>query len=292
MTVTFDVVFIQILHGLTLAMMYVLLASGLSIIFGLMRVLNFAHGSLYMLGAYFGFTIISWTGSFWLALIVAPFLVGIVGACIEIFTIRPLYGRNHVYVIILTMALGMIFDELVQIIWGPEYYSIITPSILAQNISIFSQPYPLYRIFVLLLGICLVFLLWLGLNKTRLGLIVRAGSVDAKMVAALGINISKIFTFTFAAGSFFAAIAGIIMGPFLTLFPGMGLDIIIISIVIVIIGGLGSYTGAVLGALLIAEFQSLSFLISSELSNIVIYLIMFIILLIRPHGILGKAETG
>ena len=291
MSLTFDAVFIQILHGLTLAMMYILLASGLSIIFGLMRVLNFAHGSLYMLGAYFGFTIISWTGSFWLALLIAPFLVAIVGVGMEIITIRPLYGRNPIYVIILTMALSMIFDELVHIAWGPDYFSIITPPVLAKNIHILGQSYPLYRIFVLLLGICLVILLWLGLNKTKLGLIVRAGSVDAKMVAALGINISKIFTITFAAGSFFAAMAGIIMGPFLSLFPGMGLDIIIISIVIVIIGGLGSFTGAVLGALLIAEVQSLSFLISSELSNIAIYFVMFILLLIRPHGILGKAET-
>jgi len=290
-SLTFDAVFIQILHGLTLAMMYILLASGLSIIFGLMRVLNFAHGSLYMLGAYFGFTIISWTGSFWLALLIAPFLVAIVGVGMEIITIRPLYGRNPIYVIILTMALSMIFDELVHIAWGPDYFSIITPPVLAKNIHILGQSYPLYRIFVLLLGICLVILLWLGLNKTKLGLIVRAGSVDAKMVAALGINISKIFTITFAAGSFFAAMAGIIMGPFLSLFPGMGLDIIIISIVIVIIGGLGSFTGAVLGALLIAEVQSLSFLISSELSNIAIYFVMFILLLIRPHGILGKAET-
>ena len=273
-------------------MMYILLASGLSIIFGLMRVLNFAHGSLYMLGAYFGFTIISWTGSFWLALLIAPFLVAIVGVGMEIITIRPLYGREHIYVIILTMALSMIFDELVHIIWGPDYFSIITPPVLAKNIQILGQSYPLYRVFVLLLGIGLVILLWLGLNKTKLGLIVRAGSVDAKMVAALGINISKIFTITFAAGSLFAAMAGIIMGPFLSLFPGMGLDIIIISIVIVIIGGLGSFTGAVLGALLIAEVQSLSFLISSELSNIAIYFVMFILLLIRPHGILGKAETG
>ena len=292
MSVTFDTVLIQMLHGLTLAMMYILLASGLSIIFGLMRVLNFAHGSLYMLGAYFGFTIISWTGSFWLALIVAPFLVAIVGVAMEIITIRPLYGRNHIYMIILTMALSMIFDELVHIAWGPDYFSITTPPVLAKNIHILGQSYPLYRIFVLFVGLCLVVLLWLGLNKTKLGLIVRAGSVDAKMVAALGINISKIFTLTFAAGSFFSAMAGIIMGPFLSLYPGMGLDIIIISIVIVIIGGLGSFTGAVLGALLIAQVQSLSFLISSELSNIVIYLVMFIILLIRPHGILGKTEMG
>lgn len=272
--------------------MYILLASGLSIIFGLMRVLNFAHGSLYMLGAYFGFTVISWTGNFWLALLTAPFGVAIVGIATEIITIRPLYERDHIYVIILTMALSMIFDELVHIIWGPHIYSIITPPILAKNIDIIGQSYPLYRIFVLLLGVCLVTLLWLGLNKTKLGLIVRAGSVDPKMVSALGINISRIFTLTFAAGSFFAAVAGIIMGPFLSLFPGMGLDIIIIAIVIVIIGGLGSFTGAVLGALLIAEVQSLSFLITAEISNVAIYVVMFLTLLIRPHGILGKAEKS
>jgi branched-chain amino acid transport system permease protein len=272
--------------------MYILLASGLSIIFGLMRVLNFAHGSLYMVGAYFGFTVISWTGNFWLALITAPFAVAVVGIAMEIITIRPLYERPHIYVIILTMALSMVFDELVHIVWGPHFYSIVTPSVFAKNIEILGQTYPLYRVFVLSFGVCLVILLWLGLNKTKLGLIVRAGSVDSKIVSALGINISRIFTITFAVGSLFAAVAGIIMGPFMSLFPGMGLEIIIISIVIVIIGGLGSFTGAVLGALLIAQVQSLSFLISAEMSNVAIYFVMFLLLLVRPHGILGKAEMG
>ena len=159
------------------------------------------------MGAYFGFTVITWTGNFWLALITAPFAVAIVGIVTEIITFRPLYERPHIYVIILTMALSMVFDELVHIIWGPHFYSIVTPSIFAKNIEIIGQSYPLYRVFVLLFGACLVILLWLGLNKTKLGMIVRAGSVDAKMVGALGINISKIFTITFAAGSFFAAVA-------------------------------------------------------------------------------------
>jgi branched-chain amino acid transport system permease protein len=282
--------FAQLLNGLTLGVMYVLIASGLSLIFGLMDIINFAHGSLYMFGAYFGVTLYKLTGSFWLALAVAPLIAGAFGMLLELFTFRPLYGRSPLYHILLTFGLVLILTNAAEIIWGKGYQLFPRPAELSGLAAFLGISYPKYKLFVLGVGVAVTALFWLMLKKTRFGLIIRAGTHDREITSAFGIDISKYFTLVFGFGVAMAAAAGVVLGPILSVNPQMGDNIIITAFVVVVVGGLGSLPGAVLGGLLIGVLESFSKILFPASTGALMYVVMALVLLLRPQGLLGTEE--
>lgn len=283
----------QILNGLTLGMILILIATGLTLIFGMMEVVNFAHGAFYMLGAYFGLTLAQTTGSFWsfwVALLVAPVLVGGTSLLVEQIGIKPLRGRDPLYHLLLTFGIALILRKVVEIFWGPDIHSLPTPELLRGPIQLFGVYYPKYRLFVLLFSAAVVALVGWFLQRTKYGIIIRAGTHDAEMVDALGINISRIFTGVFVFGSVLAAIAGVVVGPLGSVQPGMGMDVIINAFIVVIIGGLGSFKGAVIGGLVLGLAQVLGVLFIPSFADAAIYIVVVLVLLFKPTGLLGEAE--
>src|SRR5213076_2875843 len=238
----------QVFTGLVLGMILVLLAIGLSLIFGLMTVVNFAHGSLYMLGAYLGYLLIGYTKSFWLALVVAPLLVGAFGLGIERFLVRRLYGRSIDDPLLLTFGLSLVMVETVRLIWGKIGLTLDPPRELAGAVNLGFTYFPLYRLFVIGVTIVVLVALFLFLEKTNVGLIIRAGSRDPLMVKALGFDI----------GTALAGLAGILAGPMRGVYAEMGVTIIIESFVVVVVGGMGSLVGAIVAGIAIGEVVSLT----------------------------------
>lgn len=281
----------QILNGLTIGMVLILIAAGLTLIFGMMEVVNFAHGSLYMLGAYLGLSLVAWTGNFWIALLVAPPLVGIVGFLIERFNIRPLYGRGPLYHLLLTFGVGLVIREVVYVLWGPSVHSIAPPAILSGVLKLGEISYPIYRLFVLFFSASMVVMIWLLLRRSNFGLIIRAGTYDREMVDALGIDVSRIFTMVFVFGSVLAAVAGVVVAPMRSVHPEMGIEVIIDAFIAVIIGGMGSFPGAVVGALALGLAEVLGILFIPSFAKAAIYIVVVIILLTRPAGLFGE-EMG
>jgi len=279
-----------ILHGLTLGMVLMLVAGGLTIIFGMLEVLNFAHGSLYMLGAYFGFTTVLLTGSFWLALLIAPIAVGVVGFIIEFFSLRPLYGRPPLHHLLLTFGISLIVQNTIKFIWGNDIYSIEMPEFLAGATNLFGVYYPTYRLFVLIFSVVLAIVIWLLISKTRWGVVVRAGTEDIETLEAHGIDTRKVFTFVFVAGAAFAAVGGVVVAPMRTVYPQMGVDIIIDAFIVVIVGGLGSIRGAVIGALIIGQAIQLGAVFLTGFADASIYIVMAVILLFRPSGLVPETQ--
>lgn len=283
---------VQLLNGLSLGGIYVLMAIGLSLIFGMMNVVNFAHGSLWMIGAYLTFAVLSAgslpLGTFWLALIVGPLVVGAVGAGMEYTTFRPLYGRNPLYHILLTFGFTLIFADVVEYLWGVGFHSVRPPSILVGAITIGPMYYPKYRLFVLVAALVLSGAVWAMLRYTSFGLVIRAGSQNRLMSRSLGINVSAYYTAVFALGAGLAGIAGVLSAPLFPIVPSMWTRAIIIAFIVVIVGGLGSFRGAVVAGLLIGVVESLGATYVPELSGYLIYILMFGVLLFRPNGIFGR----
>jgi len=277
-----------ILHGLTMSMVLMLVAGGLTVIFGMMDVLNFAHGSLYMLGAYAGYTLATATGSFWLALLLAPVAVGIVGFVIEYFSLRPLYGRPPLHHLLLTFGLSLITQNAIKFIWGNDIYSVEPPEFLSGAISIFDIYYPKYRFFVLAFSAGLAVLVWYLITRTRYGVVVRAGTEDIETLEAHGIDTRKVFTAVFVVCSALAAVGGVTVAPMRTVYPQMGLDIIIDAFIVVIVGGLGSIRGAVIGALIIGQAIQLGAVFLTGFGDVAIYIVMAAILLLRPQGLIPE----
>lgn len=282
--------FAQLLNGLTLGVMYVIIASGLSLIFGMMDVINFAHGALYMLGAYFGLTFYKLTGSFWVSLAIAPLIVGLIGMLLEFSSLRPLYGRSPLYHILLTFGLVLIITNAAEIAWGKAYHLFPRPEVFKGTAHFLGIYYPEYRLFVLLVGVAMILFFWAILKKTRFGLIIRAGTHDREITSAFGIDISRYFTLVFGFGVAMAAIAGVVMAPILSVHPEMGNGIIITAFIVVVVGGLGSLPGAVLGGLLVGLLESFSKILFPALTGAIIYILMAVILLVRPQGLLGGEE--
>lgn len=280
------------LNGLALGMLLLLVAAGLSLIFGLMGVVNFAHGSLYMIGAYVGLAVFDRTGVFVLALLVAPFIVAAIGVLMEYTSLRRLYGRDPLYQILLTFGIALILDELVVLIWGPNAISFGTPALLGGSLSIAGANFPRYRIVVIGLGAVVAAAVYLFLERTRYGLVVRAGTNNRTMVEATGINVKRAFTVMFAVGAGMAAVGGVAAGPMLSVYPGMSLEMIIQAFVVVVIGGLGSFRGSVLGALLAGMVQAFGNFYIPSFSSILIFALMVVVLLVRPGGLLGDPEAG
>lgn len=279
------------LNGIAIGMLLLLVASGLSLIFGLMGVVNFAHGSLYMFGAYFGLVLFDRTGVFVVALLVAPFLVAGIGVLMEYLTLRPLYGRDPLYQILLTFGIALILDEVVILVWGPNALNFAGPSWLTGVFSVAGAALPIYRVFVICLGAVVAVGLYLFLQRTRYGLVVRAGTANRTMVEANGINVKRAFTIMFAVGAGMAAVGGVVAGPMLSVYPAMGLDMVIEAFVVVVIGGLGSFRGSVVGALLAGLAQAFGSFYVPSFSSIIIFTLMIVVLLVRPSGLFGDPEV-
>lgn len=280
------------LLGLQLGMTLALIAAGLTLIFGMLDVINFAHGALYMLGAYFGTVIAGQFGSFWLALLIAPLMVGLVGAAIEILSLRPLYDRNPLYHILLTFGFAIMIQGTVTHIWGGQSRLIPTPDILSGSVAIGPINYPIYWLFVLAVSTLLIGLVWFAIERSDLGILMRASAHDTEMVDALGIDVSKVFTSVFVFGAVLAGVAGVLLGGSRSVHPGMGFGVIIEAFVIVVIGGLGSFRGAVYAALLIGLVTAYGALIAPTLTELFLFAIMAIVLMIKPSGLFGSTEAA
>jgi branched-chain amino acid transport system permease protein len=279
----------QLFTGLVLGGIFVLLAVGLSLIFGLMTVVNFAHGSLYMLGAYFGFFVLGLTGSFWAALAGAPLLVGVVGVGVERFLIRRLYGRSVDDPLLLTFGLSLVLVETVRLIWGKIGLTLDPPRALAGAVNLGFMTFPVYRLFVISLTVLVLLGLWLFLERTNVGLVIRAGSRDPLMVRALGIDLGRIWLLVFGIGTALAGLAGILAGPMRGVYAEMGVTIIIESFVVVVVGGMGSLLGAIVAGILIGEVVSLTTFFAPKLAEIMVFVVMAVVLLVRPSGLFGEA---
>ena len=277
----------QLLHGLVFGAALGLLALGLTVIFGLLGVMNFAHGELYMLGAYAGIVAIGVTQSFWVALIVAPLAVGVVGAVTEVLTLRPLYRREPLYGLILTFGLALVFREAVRQIWGGDMRRILPP--FTGSTPLLGMTYPNYRLFLLAAASVLLLVIWLFFTRTRAGIIVRAAVQDAEMLDGLGVNVRRVFTLTFAGSAALAALAGLLMAPEFTVYPQMGVEFILLAFIVVILGGMGSLGGSVVAAFVIGIAQSLfSLWMNPQRVAIAIFGIMIVVLVVRPRGFFGR----
>ena len=280
----------QLFTGLSLGMLYVLLALGLSIVFGLLTVVNFAHGAMFMWGAYAGVSTLAITGNFWLALIAAPLIMGLYGLAVEKVLIRPLYGRDINYPLLLTFGLQFIMIEIVRIFWGTSDYPFAAPESLSMPLNVLDVFFfPSYRLFVIALTLVICIVLWFFLEKTNLGLIIRAGTRDPLMVRALGIDMSRIWWVVFGIGSALAGLAGILAAPIRSVFPEMGVAMLVECFVVVVVGGMGSLKGAILAGIIMGEASALTTLFYPQMADIVIFLVMAVVLLIRPSGLFGKA---
>ena len=279
----------QVFTGLVLGMIFVLLAIGLSLIFGLLTVVNFAHGSLYMLGAYFGVFVFGVTRNFWLSLIVAPLMVGTVGLLIERFLIRRLYGRSPDDPLLLTFGLSLIIVEAVRIIWGKIGLTIDPPKALSTAVNLGFMNFPAYRLFVIAVTVAVLVAIWLFLERTNVGLIIRAGSRDPLMVRALGIDLSRIWLLVFGIGTGLAGLAGILAGPMRGVYAEMGVTMVIESFVVIVVGGMGSLVGAVVAGLLMGQVVGLTTYFAPALAEIMVFVAMAVVLLVRPSGLFGEA---
>lgn len=290
MTIDTTGLLLQVMNGLALGVLYMLLASGLSVIFGITDILNFAHGALYTLGAYLAFTIIDATGSFIVALFLAPVGVAVIAAAIERSSLHYIYDRGPLYHVLLTFGLVLMITDAVQFVWGRGQQLISTPEILTGAVDFGVFLYPKYRVFTIVAGTAIMLGTIALFRYTRFGLIVRAGAQDQKAVQLMGINMSRYFTLVFAFGSFLAAIAGVLATPFLNVNPSMGESILLISFIVVVIGGLGSVVGSIIAALIIGMVETLGAVFFPQLSGFLVYLLMFGVLVVRPQGILGSYE--
>jgi branched-chain amino acid transport system permease protein len=276
-----------ILNGIALGMIYFLIAIGLTIIFGMMGVINFAHGALYAIGAYIAYTITSLVGNFWISLVFAPIVLFGIGVG-EYFLLRRLQGVDPVYQLLLTFGLALIIQEVVIVIWGTVGKPLSIPPIFRGMIDFGLFTYPKYRIFLIFFTGILAFFIWLAIMKTKLGAMIRAGTEDSEMVSCVGINISRLFILVFGIGASTAGIAGVMAAPIVGVEPFMGMSILIISFVVVVVGGLGSYAGAILGGLLIGIIQSIFILLLPAAAAVTVFAFMAIILIVKPQGLLGK----
>ncbi len=282
-----SLLFSQTLNGVATGMLYALMGIGLSIVTGVLNIPNFAHGAMFALGAYLLFSTIKVVGSFWLALVLAPLGVVVLGLVVEYAGIRPLYRAGHDYQLLLTFGLSLIVTEGIIVIWGPIGMSQLPPAALRGGVDLGITIYPKYRLFVMVMAGLLVAGAWLFFEKTRYGAIMRAGIEDKEMVALLGIDVHRLFTAAFGLGAYLAGIAGALTAPIRGLNPLMGVDMLGIAFVVVALGGLGNLPGAIVAGVLVGVAQSLVALVWPEASVAVIFAVMAAVLLVRPQGLFG-----
>jgi branched-chain amino acid transport system permease protein len=280
----------QGMHGLAYGMVLFLVASGLTLIFGMMGVLNMAHAAFFMLSAYFCYQITIWTGSFWLALLAGPIATGLLGMLVEKFLLRKMHALGHVAELIMTTGVMFVILGGIKFIWGTEFLYVTPPKILNWSANIGGMIYPVYRLFVMVLTAIVLALMAVIIYKTRLGMVVRAAVSNSAMVNALGINVPRLFMFVFGAGSFLAGVAGVTIAPVLSVFPGladqMGMD----AFIVVVVGGFGSLGGAFLVAMIIGLISSYGVQFLSQLAPVLTFAFMAVVLAIRPMGFFGERE--
>jgi branched-chain amino acid transport system permease protein len=289
---------IQLLNAVQYGLLLFLVASGLTLIFGIMGIINLAHGSFYMIGAYLAWSLTGQIGNFWLALVAGVALSVLLGMFLEWLLIRRLYQRDHLYQVLLTYGLILIFEELRSLIWGDDVHGVAVPAILSASIQLTETlSYPVYRLGISAVCVLLAVLLYVLIQHSRLGMMIRAGAANREMTESLGIDIRMVYRLVFALGVALAAFAGMIAAPVSSVFPGMGGQVLIICFVVVVIGGIGSVKGAMVAALLIgmvdtfgkvAELEIGGVKLLPELAGMSVYVLMAIILLWRPEGLFGK----
>jgi branched-chain amino acid transport system permease protein len=280
---------LQIINGIGIGMLYFLMAVGLSIVFGLLGFVNFAHGAFFLLGAYVCFELTQSGLDFWWTLLLAPLLVGVFAWLAEKTLLMHIYSLPHEFHIVFTVGLALVLQEAVILKWGVIGHNIPVPALLQGVFIMGDFIYPMYRLFVIAVTVVMALLLWWLLEGTRLGAIVRAGSESSEMVALLGLNISRIFSLVFALGAMTAALAGVLAAPIRGVEPFMGIEALGIAFVAVVIGGMGSFWGALAGGLLVGIVQSLMSTIWPEGARLMIYVAMAAVMLLRPNGLFGRS---
>jgi branched-chain amino acid transport system permease protein len=287
--VTFDLFLLQLITGLALGSIYVLVALGVSLIFGLLTIVNFAHGQFFMLGAYVGAFVLGVTGNFWLALAVAPLAVSAIGMICERFLIRPLYGRGIDYPLLLTYGVGLILLDTVRIIAGTEGIPFSTPEVLSGAADLGRFFFPKYRIFLITVAAVVILALWIFLERTPYGLIIRAGARDQEILQVLGVDIARIWLIVFGLGIALAGLAGVLAAPIRGVFPEMGVPLLVEAFVVTVVGGMGSLFGAVIAGLLVGVTVSFTAFYFPQMATLSMFLLMAVILIIRPRGLFGRA---
>ncbi len=295
----------QLLNGVQLGVTLLLMASGLTLIFGIMNLINLAHGSLFMVGAYVAATVSAATGSFLLGLLAGTVAAGLTGMAVELVVIRRLYARDHLDQVLATFGLILFFNELVRVVWGRQPLRLDVPPWLLGTVEVVpGAPYPIYRLAVIIVGALVVGGLYGLVQRTRLGMWIRAGASDREMIGALGVNVSRLYTIIFGLGALLAGLAGVVAGPFLAVQSGMGENILILTFVVIVIGGIGSIRGAVVGSLLVGLTDTLgraylpgllalvlspsgASAVGASLSAMAIYILMAVVLAWRPQGLFG-----
>ena len=280
----------QLLNALTLAGLLFLVSAGLSLVFGILRVVNFAHGVFYMLGAYLGYTTVALTGWFWPALVIVPPVVGVLGALLESSTLRFIYRRPPIYQLLLTFGLALILEEALRILYGPTAKGIDPPAYLQGAFALGSLLYPRYRLFVIALGLVVALGVWLFLRTTRAGLVIRAVAQNSEMADCLGADVARVRTLVFGAACALAGLGGVAAAPMTTAYLGMGIGVIVDAFVVVVIGGLGSIGGSIAGSLIVGAAQTWGAFYLPETAMVIMYAVMGAILVFRPWGLFGEEE--
>ena len=285
-------IFAQSLSGLTAAMFLFLIASGLSLIFGVLRVLNFAHGTFYMLGAYAAWQLVQWLGvagwSFWASVLGAASAVAILGGLVERFLLRHLYAKDELYQLLFTYALVLVLSDVCKILWGTQQKGVQRPSVLEGATSLFGATIPYYNLFIIMLGLAIAGAFWFILQRTRAGRFIRAAALDRETLGSLGVNVGMLYTGVFVLGSFLGGLGGALVTPVRTIVPGMDTEIIVEAFVVVVIGGLGSFWGTFLGALIYGQVLAFGILMFPRFSIFAVFALMAAVLIIRPWGLLGR----
>ena len=281
---------VYIVDGLVSGALYVVISLGLSIIFGMVGIVNFAHGILYALGAYLAVELSS-VGlglPFWLTLLVAPMCVAIIAVVVEVVLLRRFYGKDPILGLLLTFGLALIGEDAIRMLWGPTGIPTGIPSFLSGSVPFFGVRYSIYRLFIVLVAVLVVGAVWLFFNRTPAGLIIRAGSRDGEMVRFLGISLQATFTLVFAIGGALAALGGVLAAPLAGVQPGMGTDVLVIAFVVVVIGGMGSFWGTVWSGLLVGIVVTLTSAYAPQFSQASMFALMVAVLLVKPRGLLGQ----
>ncbi|WP_413382249.1 branched-chain amino acid ABC transporter permease [Alkalihalobacillus sp. 1P02AB] len=284
-----DIIGAQLVNGLSYGLLLFIITCGLSLVFGILGVLNLAHGSLYMFGAYIAYSLTAtFSQSFWLALIIAPLIVALIALVVERVLLRPTYQLGHLSQVLLTFGLAYVFHDIASIIWGSNVLTIVVPEVFSGSISLFNQVFPVYRLVVILVGILIAAILWYIQSRTRWGAIIRAGLSDKDMVGALGVNIKLVFTVVFVIGGLLAGFGGVVAAPILGIYPSMEFQTLILALVVLVIGGLGSIAGTLVASILVGIVETFSRFLFPELSMFLIFGLMAVVLVVKPNGLLGK----
>jgi branched-subunit amino acid ABC-type transport system permease component len=280
----------QLLNALALAGLLFLVSAGLSLVFGILRVVNFAHGVFYMLGAYLGYTTVALTGWFWPSLVIVPPIVGALGALVESSTLRFIYRRDSHYQLLLTFGLALILEESIRVLYGPTAKGVDPPPLLQGALEVGGLFYPRYRLFLVVLGLAVGIAVWQFLSRTRAGLVIRAVAQNSEMAGCLGADVARVRTLVFGAACALAGLGGVAAAPMTTAYLGMGIGVIVDAFVVVVVGGLGSIVGSMAGSLIVGAAQTWGAFYLPETAMVIMYAVMGVILVFRPWGLFGEEE--